>query len=117
VIGMRDNPVFPYNPSSCLWVNRDDVTKCAMKGEKVHQDHDPAKQVEEEIDRFYSVDFTPFLCASSICPVYTDNLLMWRDGGHLTASYVRHVSSAIGNVLDDSVPGFQTFGARSANLE
>ena len=41
------------------------------------------------------IDTTAWVCPSSPCPVTVGNLLVYRDGGHMTATFVATLSAKL----------------------
>ena len=51
------------------------------------------------------VDTDPWFCISTTCTVIVDNLLVYRDDNHITASYASWLTPAIGAQLEIATGG------------
>ncbi len=47
------------------------------------------------------VDMINFICTPTVCPPVVDNVIVWRDDGHLTATYAASLASALFVELPD----------------
>ncbi len=88
VIMLADTPLSLVDPPVCLSAHPTSVLACAT----------PVKsaisaawlQTEQDLAAREGVGFidpTPWVCPSSPCPVVLGNLLVYRDAGHLTATF------------------------------
>ena len=89
VIYLSDTPASPIDPPTCLAQNPRSVLACATP---VSEAVNAPWMAEErhvaitENDGF--IDTTTWVCPSSPCPVTVGNYLVYRDGGHITATFV-----------------------------
>lgn len=104
VIGIRDNPWFAYDPSSCVWRNPARASRCARARHQVLLPDNPAEELERRLPGFHALDLTHLLCVNDRCPAYFDGHLMWRDRGQLTRSFVHYMASAVQAAVEAQTP-------------
>jgi len=51
------------------------------------------------------VDLTGILCGDGSCPVIAGNVIMYRDAGHLTATYSTHFADVFAGLLRPLLAG------------
>jgi peptidoglycan/LPS O-acetylase OafA/YrhL len=106
VILMADTPLSLVDPPVCLSQHPTSVLACAT----------PVAQainatwlgVERNLAEKVGVGFidpTPWVCPSSPCPVVLGDLLVYRDAGHLTATFAAALANRLSHaVLDELTP-------------
>jgi peptidoglycan/LPS O-acetylase OafA/YrhL len=100
VIYIADTPVSRVDPPACLSQHPSSVLACATA---VSQALDPAWTAEERrmaaLEDVGFIDPSMWVCPSGPCPVVLGDLLVYRDGGHLTATF----SAALGGRMESAV--------------
>lgn len=100
VILLGDTPIAVQDPPTCLAAHRDSVLACATP---LAQALDPvwtdAERSTADLRNAGFVDSSLWVCPSTPCPVVIDGLLLYRDPGHLTATF----AVTLGDVLDEAV--------------
>jgi hypothetical protein len=89
VIYLSDTPASSVVPPACLAQNPMSVLACATPVSKAVSTSWMTEEQHVAItenDGF--IDTTVWVCPSSPCPVTAGNLLIYRDGGHMTATFV-----------------------------
>lgn len=100
VLVIADTPRFDAPPATCASANVLDVTRCAgvrnevIDGEMTSVETGAVAEVGGDF-----VDLTDYICGASSCPVIVDNLFVYRDVNHLTASFVRYLAPALHDPL------------------
>ncbi len=61
------------------------------------------------------VDLTDWICGPELCPAVVNDLLVWRDTHHLTATYARYLAPVIAYGLEDYLVGDTSLFASLAN--
>lgn len=85
VLGIRDNPRFPFDPPECVAARGPDA--CQLARDAVLAPVNPADAIDGRPDTVFPIDLTAWLCHPEVCPVVAGNLLIYRDDDHLTATY------------------------------
>jgi len=100
VIVLGDTPIAIQDPPTCLTAHPGSVLACATP---LARSIDAAWAATEhhaaDIGNAGFVDPDLWVCPSSPCPVVIDGVLVFRDPGHLTATYVE----TLGDILDETV--------------
>jgi len=103
VVLLAETPFLNYDPVDCL--ANEDIVNC-----------DPAKSLA--LDRSYAqlesaaaeaagvelLSINDLLCPHSSCPVVVDDIVVFRDAHHLTASFMEYLSTPIGRLLEGKSP-------------
>lgn len=96
VLVIADTPAWTAAPSLCISRVPNDLAACAGDRSTVLDEahtSDERAAVERSGGRF--VDFTDFICDPTTCPVVIDDLLVYRDINHLTATFVEYLAPAL----------------------
>jgi hypothetical protein len=93
VILLADTPLSRIDPPVCLSAHPTSVLACAtpvkdaINAAWLQEEHRAA-----DAEGVSFIDPTPWICPSSPCPVVLGDLLVYRDGGHLTATFAAALS-------------------------
>lgn len=95
VLVIRDTPRPSFDVPECVVSNRADLIECSFDREASLQ---AATAQIEAADRteVTLVDLADRICSTDLCPAVTENLLVWRDRHHLTATYARYIAPSLG---------------------
>ncbi|MEO3839743.1 acyltransferase family protein [Streptomyces sp. B22F1] len=87
---IADNPYPPTDMPSCVSEHLDDLTACAFP-RREGLDYEPVNSLAaREVSGVSLLDPTEMFCpAEGTCPAVIGNVLVYRDGTHLTATYTR----------------------------
>jgi len=109
VLVMGPIPKPPFNAPGCLSVHLTSATACTValsQGLDVR-----GKLAEEHVVAAAGgsyLDPDPWFCTTTTCSVMVDNLLVYRDDNHITATYAAYLAPAVadelGLVLHDASP-------------
>lgn len=85
---LADVPLQGSDPAECLSNNLEHASDCdaAVEDAISSQVSDTERTAAEGAGAEY-LDFTPYLCNADTCPTIIDNLLVYRDDQHLTATF------------------------------
>ncbi|WP_433783468.1 acyltransferase family protein [Actinomycetospora sp. CA-101289] len=99
VVAVRDNPRFDHRPSECLERYGRGAPDCEVpRGDLLAADAPYA--VREDVPaRVSFLDLSNELCTASTCPPEIGNVLVYLDDNHVSASYSRTMSTAVGQQL------------------
>lgn len=96
VIGVRDNPRFPFNMYECAI---DDSRGCEVARDEVLAADNPAEALADTVTM---VDFTPWLCPWDVCQAAIGNIAVYIDDNHLSRSYARTLAPFLDGILSES---------------
>jgi peptidoglycan/LPS O-acetylase OafA/YrhL len=100
VVVLADTPLSRLDPPECLSQHANSVLSCATP---VDQATNPAWTVIEAEaaarDGAGFVDPGRWVCPTSPCPVVLGNFLIYRDSGHLTATFAQALADQLGGAL------------------
>lgn len=102
---LRDNP----HPSGggvspvyeCVLDHSDDLAKCTFlreQGERVNASESQLRAVGETGAKL--IDLNEYVCPNEQCPPVIGDVLVYRQGSHLTRTYVDTLAGALGDRLD-----------------
>lgn len=97
---IADTPDMRETPSICLSAHLEDTLACS-KARSVALDS-PARAAVFAAAATYHVpvvDMNDYLCGPTTCPAVIGNILAYRDGHHLTATFSASLSAALGKRL------------------
>lgn len=95
ILAIRDNPRPKQDIPSCVAQYRTNVELCSMQRSVVlDSNFDPLINAAK-LTNTPLLDLTNYFCKDEICPAVIGNLLVYRDGDHLTASYSKSLSPYI----------------------
>jgi peptidoglycan/LPS O-acetylase OafA/YrhL len=103
VVLLAETPFLNFDPVDCLADT--DIASCDPPSSIV-VDHEYAILEETAADAAGAklLSATDLLCPARTCPVYADDLVVFRDAHHVTASYMAHLAEPIGNILEGRAP-------------
>jgi peptidoglycan/LPS O-acetylase OafA/YrhL len=89
VIAMRDNPNFVDDISVCNEKFGADEPVCSMARNSLVTTPSPIEQLENPPDNVHFIELTDYFCDDMTCPAVIGNVMVYRDGSHITATYAR----------------------------
>jgi peptidoglycan/LPS O-acetylase OafA/YrhL len=103
-VGVIMDPRWPVidSPSECVEVNRDDLAECAYR--EADSDKTGATFQESALrqaDAAVALDLSDQICPEGTCPAVIGNVVVWRDAGHLTATYAETMAPSLLQELRD----------------
>lgn len=96
VLVIADSPRMPSQPATCVSTDVMDASRCdeardtALDGEIAATE----RRVAEETGAIYA-DFTKYICDDEVCPVIIDDMFVYRDVNHMTATFVGYLAPAL----------------------
>jgi peptidoglycan/LPS O-acetylase OafA/YrhL len=101
VVVLLDNPSPPSDVMDCVALHHDELSECAFA--RAEGDAMSAAPVQREALRGARgvgvVDVGDWICPGTVCPAVIGNVLVYRQGSHLTATYVRTLTPRIDAAL------------------
>jgi len=104
VIGIRDNPRFPFDPADCIARNKPDPLICSLAKSQVLLADDPAQPIVEDLDKIKIVDMTSYFCTSETCVTVYNDLIMYSDAEHISVPYAIYLATALHAKFADTLP-------------
>ena len=98
VVAIRDTPNLPFKPGACIARDPD----CYAEQSKVLGDDDPILIAHDLVPEVPVINMTDAVCRNGKCPMVVGNVIVWRDGGHLTASYSRSLAAVLAARIDEA---------------
>jgi hypothetical protein len=91
-----DTPYAGIDVPGCLSAHPSDVDACAIAHRTAFLDHLGAiERVAATASGAAVIDLTARICVEDPCPVVVDGMIVFRDIGHLTATYSRSLAPAL----------------------
>jgi hypothetical protein len=113
VLLLGDIPYNRLNPVGCLKKHPRNISKCVTSRQPLHKRtielalERAAKARSARFGRFYGK-----VCSYDPCPVIQGEVLMYRDRGHLTATFSRQLTPTFRRLLTDTIPPASPAGRR-----
>ncbi|MBL8018278.1 MAG: acyltransferase [Leptospirales bacterium] len=105
IIVVRDNPRPFIDVPACASLNPGNLQKCDRKRADVLDQADPIHRAATGFPGVKLLDLSRYFCPGESCPVVIGNVLVYRDGDHITASYATTLAPAFEKVILESLPG------------
>lgn len=100
---MEDVPKPDRNIPECVSRSLDDLERCAFPREKAYDQPRVNVLAAQDVEGASLIDPTPVLCPGEKCPAVIGDVLVYRNGAHLTPTYVRTLTSWLGAHLPEPV--------------
>ncbi|MCZ4519300.1 acyltransferase family protein [Rhodococcus ruber] len=98
ILGVRDTPWLAYRAIDCL-ADGGNATSCGIPRDEALDPVNPALAASFQFPGFSSLDLSDAVCDDSVCRVEQGNVLIYRDEHHLTATYVRTLTTELGRQI------------------
>lgn len=103
VVTIQDVPYPVFDVAECVSENLDNLAACAMDRTVVMAENTP-HAVAAAATGIGIIDLTDQICFEGLCPSVIDNVLVWRDTHHLTATYARLLAEGFAAQLREIAP-------------
>lgn len=100
VLGVRDNPRFPFDMYSCVAESSDPID-CAVPRAGSLADDNPAAVLDRAGVQL--VDLTPWICPDDVCVGVVGNVALYRDDNHLSRAYATTLAPSLAEQLPPSL--------------
>ena len=104
VVTIRDNPRFTWSPPNCVKAHGRDGARCVLDRSDVFSKGNPVKDYPGMPASAGHVDLSDVICEPRSCPPVIGNVMVYRDGSHLTATYLRTLTPALGKAVRKVAP-------------
>ncbi|MCW2747726.1 MAG: oatA 3, partial [Nocardioidaceae bacterium] len=100
VIAIRDNPHVSETHTQCVErFGLTDPAKCATSRRQAFADFDGTMAAVKRTPGSTHVDMSDYYCTKTTCPAVIGGVMVNRDPGHLTASYVTTLAPYLGEAI------------------
>ena len=100
VVLLADTPLSRVDPPVCLSAHPGSVLACATSvADAINPAWLSVEQAASDRAHVGFIDPERWVCPSAPCPVVLGNFLVYRDAGHLTATFAAAVSDLLGGAL------------------
>jgi hypothetical protein len=113
---LGDTPHMAADIPVCLQANLGDISACQSpraKAWRVTHDDAEAAAAKQGGATFTSLSLT--VCSYDPCPIVVNDMLMWRDAAHLTATYVAELAPAIAGIVSTTLASRRSADEPSAD--
>jgi peptidoglycan/LPS O-acetylase OafA/YrhL len=98
---IEDVPHPNKNVPECVSRSLDHLRRCASPRSEALDYPKVNTRVAKEVEGVSLIDPTPVLCLENTCPAVIGDVLVYRNGAHLTATYVRTLTPWFGKHLPE----------------
>ena len=95
---------FRGNPVACLRDHRDDISACTTRRQpEIARSMDRGLQQAASVSRAHYASLFDQICSYDPCPVIQGDVLMWRDGSHLSETFAAQLEPSLERILTDAL--------------
>jgi hypothetical protein len=98
---IEDVPHPNKNVPQCVSRSLDHLERCATPRSEALDYPQVNTRVAEDVEGVRLIDPTPVVCLEKSCPAVIGDVLVYRNGAHLTATYVRTLTPWLGKQLPE----------------
>jgi hypothetical protein len=104
VLLIVDTPYAGQDVPGCLSAHKRDIDACAIPHKTAFTDHlGGVEKVAAEASGAGLVDLTSRICVEDPCPVVVNGMIVFRDAGHLTATFSRSLAPGLLAAIDSAL--------------
>jgi len=105
IVVLADTPQFERIVPKCLENHPQNIGACERpRSDALKAKHDNLEKSTAVAHGAAFISMNPWVCPYQLCPVIVGHLLLWRDSNHLTVTYSRQLSEALGALLPADLP-------------
>jgi len=101
VVAIRDVPQAPWDIPRCVATEMHHLRRCAFPKRKALPHPDPVRAALRRVVGVRQIDPANELCVGRLCPGVTDDVLVYRNAGHLTATFAATLAPWLSRKLRD----------------
>jgi peptidoglycan/LPS O-acetylase OafA/YrhL len=103
ILAMRDTPWMvrngePFFPSDCL-ADGGDAISCGIRRSDVLSDRNPTLDFVAQFPLLKPLDMSDAVCRKDICRAVEGNVLLYHDAHHISKTYMRTMTGALGRQI------------------
>ncbi len=95
IIAIRDNPAMPGGTMECVAQHGLEAGSRCAPARQAALMFDGQAEAARQVSHASFLDLTDYYCTPEVCPPVVGNVLVYRDGRHLTATYARTMTPYI----------------------
>ncbi|MDE3719923.1 acyltransferase family protein [Nocardiopsis sp. N85] len=104
IVAVRDTPRQRRDVVECVARNDEDPRGCAIPEEEAFERDDPQEEAVDDLaGRAVLVDMSDLFCTGEECPAVIGNVIVYRDSGHITNTYMSLLADHLGERLDEAL--------------
>jgi hypothetical protein len=96
VIAIRDTPWMNVRVPACLEGTPSRGINCGRLRHEIMDEADPTSMLDPKPPNVDFIELTDQFCDQTLCPPIRKNMIIYRDGNHMTATYARSLSPLLG---------------------
>ncbi|WP_374929179.1 acyltransferase family protein [Kytococcus sedentarius] len=104
IVALLDTPTPPQLVYECVAEHRQDVSACDFPAEEA-KGSPPLRQAVEQVPGARLVDLNDFLCPEGTCRAVMGEVLTYRQGAHVTVTWVKTLQPVFDARLDAALEG------------
>jgi peptidoglycan/LPS O-acetylase OafA/YrhL len=106
VVVLLDNPSPASNVVECVAKHHRELSRCAFDRRDGSSRSGAAAQVPaaNSLDAVDVIDMADWICPGRQCPAVIGNVLIYREGSHLTSTYVKSLTPRLERALVQALP-------------
>ena len=95
IFAVRDNPRLGFDVAVCVEENGAQSDECVVKRDDVLPSPSAWDRLDVKPKNVHYVDLSDSFCEEDVCKSVVGNVLVYRDNGHITATYAKSLTPAI----------------------
>ncbi|WP_017569950.1 acyltransferase family protein, partial [Nocardiopsis halotolerans] len=104
IVAVRDTPRARRDVVECVAANAEDPSVCGRPLEEATRAADPQEDAVRLFDgEVHWLDLTDLFCAEGGCPAVIGNVMVYRDSGHITSTYIGLLSDELAARMDEAM--------------
>jgi peptidoglycan/LPS O-acetylase OafA/YrhL len=101
IVAIRDTPRHQRDVVECVSANLDQPERCKVSEGEAFEHADPQEEAVLALgDEAHLLDLSDRFCVDGACPAVIGNVMIYRDAGHITETYIRLLTHDLGSRLD-----------------
>ena len=104
VIAIRDTPWMNFNVGECVETKGVDSPDCSRPRAAMLAAVDPTERLTQKPSNVFFIDLNRYFCTESVCLPAIGNVIIYRDGDHITATYARTLAPSLSQAMARAMP-------------
>jgi hypothetical protein len=89
VIAIRDNPDLQTDAAACVELHGAAAPKCSRPRAEIYPNPNLVRELLNPPRNMRFIDLTDYFCTDTTCSAVVGNVMVYRHGNHVTATYAR----------------------------
>lgn len=103
VVAIRDTPRMDIDVPECVSANASQLTECSVpRRQAVDTQPKPDLEAAAGLSRTGVIDANGWICPEESCSPIIGNVLVWRDGHHLTETFSKTLATPVEELLGEN---------------